>query len=153
MRRQGAPKLPEYMGWAFEEICREHARSHLQELTGVPAQRIGQEWGHADFDLDVAGFDLDGKAVFGECKWTKAAVDRSILERLRGRAQAARFPRGATGEVFLFYARSGFTEEVRAQADVDPTLHLVDLADLLYARPPAPSDEPTGDEASEPSPW
>lgn len=91
--------------------------------------------------------------MFGECKWTKAAVDRSILERLRGRAQATRFPRGATGEVLLLYARSGFTDEVRAQADVDPTLHLVNLADLLYARPPAPSDEPTQDEASEPSPW
>lgn len=153
MRRQVSPKLSEYMGSAFEEICREHARSHLQELTGVPAQEIGQEWGHANFDLDVAGFDLDGRAVFGECKWTNAAIDRTILDKLRRRADAARFPRGATGRVFLLYGRSGFTDDVQTQAEADPTLHLVDLGDLLRARPPAPRDEPTEDTASEPSPW
>ncbi|MCG5249509.1 AAA family ATPase [Methylorubrum extorquens] len=153
MKRQVRPKLSEYMGGAFEEICREHARSYLQELTGVPAQLIGQEWGHAGFDLDVAGFDLDGNAIFGECKWTNAAVDRSVLEKLRGRAEAARFPRGATGRVFLLYARGGFTDDVLAQANVDPTLHLVDLAGLLYARQPVPRDEPAQDGASEPSPW
>jgi hypothetical protein len=48
---------------------------HVGGSTGVPAQFVGGLWGRLDFDLDVAGVDLDGSGFFGECKWTAQPVD------------------------------------------------------------------------------
>jgi AAA+ ATPase superfamily predicted ATPase len=49
-RHQIAPRLDEFMGDAFEEVCREHARRFSQENFAAPAQEVGRIW-HADFDI------------------------------------------------------------------------------------------------------
>ena len=72
-QHQVAPHLDEFMGMGFEEICREHARSHSQERLPTPAQEIGQVWG-PDYDIDVAGQLLDGSMLYGECKWSRNEV-------------------------------------------------------------------------------
>jgi AAA+ ATPase superfamily predicted ATPase len=76
-RHQIAPRLGEFMGDAFEEICREHARRFSQEKFSAPAQEVGRIW-HADFDIDVAGKLLDGSMIYGECKWWKDPVGEKL---------------------------------------------------------------------------
>lgn len=134
LERRIRPGISEYMGMAFEEICREYVREHLQELTGVPAQVVGGLWGRPDFDLDVAGVDLDGSGVFGECKWTTQPIDMEVLGKLRRRVEEVRYGSEGPARHLLLFGRAGVDPEVAAEAARDPSLHVVSLGDLLRPR-------------------
>jgi hypothetical protein len=123
-RHQVAPRLDEFMGGAFEEICREHARGHSQERLPAPAQEVGQVWG-ADHDIDVAGRLLDGSMVYGECKWRRGEVGEDVLNTLIGRSEKIAYGRGEDRRHFLLYARAAFKSDVleRAAADERIILH------------------------------
>ena len=47
-------EFSDYMGDAFERVCREHMRRYAQERMGVPAGEIGKIWS-SNYDLDIAG--------------------------------------------------------------------------------------------------
>lgn len=126
-QHQVAPRLDEFLGGAFEEICRQHARRHSQECLPAPAQEIGQVWG-ADYDIDVAGRLLDGSMVYGECKWRRGAIGEDVLDTLIGRAERTSYGRGTDERHFLLYARTAFKVGVheRAAGDERVVLHTPD---------------------------
>lgn len=78
------PWLDDFMGGAFEEICREHASGYSQERLSAPAQVISQVWG-SEYDIDVAGRLRDGDMLYGECKWHRREVGSDILNTLISR--------------------------------------------------------------------
>lgn len=117
-RHQVAPRLDEFMGGAFEEICREHARRHSQERLPAPAQEIGQIWG-ADYDIDIAGRLLDGSMLYGECKWRRGEVGEDVLDTLIRRAGKTVYGSGTQRRRFTLYARAGFKAGVRERAAAD----------------------------------
>jgi AAA+ ATPase superfamily predicted ATPase len=123
-RHQVAPWLDAFMGGAFEEICREHARRHSQERLPAPAQVVGQVWG-PDYDIDVAGRLLDGSMLYGECKWRRGDVGEDVLNTLIDRGEKTAYGRGVDHRHFLLYARTGFKSGVleRAAADERIVLH------------------------------
>lgn len=114
-RHQVAPNLDEFMGGAFEEICREHARRFSQENICAPAQEIGQVW-QADYDIDIAGKLLDGTMIYGECKWWKGVVGENVLEELIQRASRTEYGRDNPKRTFVLYSRGGFTAALRKRA-------------------------------------
>jgi hypothetical protein len=120
---QIAPYLPDYMGGAFEELCRDHARRHSQERLPAPAQEIGQVW-DADYDIDVAGRLLDGSMLYGECKWSEGKIGEGILDKLIERAERTAYGRGNDRRYFALYARKGFTNDVQQRAAEDPRIVL-----------------------------
>jgi uncharacterized protein len=122
-QHQIAPHLDEFMGRAFEDICREHARSHSQERLPAPAREIGQVWG-ADYDIDVAGQLLDGSMLYGECKWSRNEIGEGVLETLIDRAQKTSYGHGVDQRHFALYARSGFRTSVTDRADSDARIVL-----------------------------
>jgi AAA+ ATPase superfamily predicted ATPase len=122
-RHQIVPGLDGFMGRAFEEICREHARSHSQECLPAPAQQIGQVWG-ADYDIDVAGRLLDGSMLYGECKWRRAMVEEDVLNTLIDRAEKTTYGRGIEDRHFVLYARTGYKDSVRERATADKRIVL-----------------------------
>jgi uncharacterized protein len=122
-RHQIVPRLDEFMGGAFEEICREHARRHSQERLSTPAQEIGQIWG-ADFDIDIAGRLLDDSMLYGECKWRRGDVGEDVLNVLIGRANKTVYGRGVDRRHFALYARTAFTAGVHQQAATDERIVL-----------------------------
>lgn len=117
-RHQVAPRLDEFMGGAFEEICREHARRHSQERLPAPAQEIGQIWS-ADYDIDIAGRLLDGSMLYGECKWRRGEVGEDVLDTLIRRAGKTVYGSGTQRRRFTLYARAGFKAGVRERAAAD----------------------------------
>jgi len=123
-RHQVMPRLDEYMGGAFEEICRGHARRHAQEAFPAPAMEIGQIWG-ADYDIDVAGRLLDGSMLYGECKWRRGAVGADVLTTLIERAGRTRYGRGVEDRHFVLYARTDFTAGVQERAKEDDRISLL----------------------------
>jgi uncharacterized protein len=120
---QIAPHLDEFMGEAFEEICREHARRFSQESFAAPAQEIGRIW-HADFDIDVAGRLLDGSMIYGECKWWKDPVGENILDQLIERASLTSYGRDNPKRQFILYSRAGFTSGLQKRAILQESIVL-----------------------------
>jgi AAA+ ATPase superfamily predicted ATPase len=112
---QIVPHLDEFMGGAFEELCREHARRFSQESFAAPAQEIGRIW-HADYDIDVAGRLLDGSMIYGECKWWKDPVGENVLDQLIDRASLTSYGRDNPKRQFILYSRAGFTSGLQKRA-------------------------------------
>jgi AAA+ ATPase superfamily predicted ATPase len=117
------PHFDSFMGFAFEEICREHARRHSQERLSAPAQVVGQVWA-ADYDIDIAGQRLDGSLIYGEAKWWRGAVGEGVLDTLIERAGITAYGHGNAGRHYLLYARSAFTTGLRERARADRTVVL-----------------------------
>jgi AAA+ ATPase superfamily predicted ATPase len=138
-RLQIAPRLQEFMGLAFEEICREHVRRHIQERLPAPAQEIGQIWA-SDHDIDVVGRLLDGSMLYGECKWSQAEIGEGVLDTLIDRAEKAAYGQGEGRRFYALYGRTGFKPGVRKRAADDPTILLYSPKSMLQtpARKPGP---------------
>jgi uncharacterized protein len=117
------PHLDKFMRGAFEEICREHARSYSQERLPAPAQEIGQVWG-ADYNIDLTGQLLDRSVLYGECRWSKNEVGEGVLDTLIDLAQKTSYGRGADERHFVLYARSGFKTHVTDRVCVDARIVL-----------------------------
>jgi AAA+ ATPase superfamily predicted ATPase len=135
------PHFNEYMGPAFETVARDHLRDHAQERFGVPAGDIGRIWG-GDFEIDIAGRLLDGSAVFGECKWENALIGESIRNRLEEYVAKTRYAEDARSRHLVFFARKGFTEELRKTAEIDGGVQLFDLEELVRSPDPHPVPSP-----------
>jgi AAA+ ATPase superfamily predicted ATPase len=133
-----AKSMPEFMGGAFERTCREHARLHLEEQTGVPAAEVGSIWGRSDMDIDVVGVMLDEAPFYGEAKWRSRQVDLGMIALLKDRAARSGYG-GDTGRHYLFFSRTGFKPEVQQLASVEAAIHLIDPDLLVYG--PRPKHE------------
>jgi uncharacterized protein len=120
------PFLEDFMGLAFEEICRQYAQMHLQEVLGVPAKRVGQIWA-ADYDLDLAGVLLDGRIFYGECKWWKEKVGENILSKLVETSSRTR----TEPSIKLLFSKTGFTNALIEHSKTEPNLILLSLPELL----------------------
>ncbi len=119
------------MGGLFEWVCRDYMRLYANEVLSTAAQVVGQIWGK-DFDIDVAGRLLDGRAFSGECKWWSGPLGRNVLQRLRETTGgSAYYKAGSPAHTFLLFSRSGFTDEVDEVARTDPTVALFTPALLL----------------------
>lgn len=122
-RHQIAPNLDQFMGGAFEEICREHSRRFSQEYFSAPAQEVGQIW-QADYDIDLAGKLLDGSMLYGECKWWRDLVGENVLDELIERASRTDYGRDNPKRQFVLYARMGFTAALQRRAASQPGIAL-----------------------------
>ena len=127
------PRLDEYMGERFEEICRDWLRLFGREQFPSSAREVGRIWA-ADYDIDVAATLLNGEQVFGECKWWAGPVGLNVLERLQQTSGRTAYRRADSGAYLLLFSRSGFTPELTAQADTDPRLILAGPDRLLGSR-------------------
>ncbi len=128
------PRFSEYMGIEFEAIALEYARLHIQEILGVPAQEVGQIWGHSDFDIDVAGRLLDGAFFYGECKWRSSAIDLGHVRLLRERSEKTPYGKGAPDKHFLFFSRTGFSSDLADLEKDEKQLHLLTPETLVRPR-------------------
>ncbi|HKJ27315.1 MAG TPA: ATP-binding protein [Anaerolineales bacterium] len=111
--------LAEFIGThTWEEICQEWVlragvRSMLYALPG----KVGRIW-NSKAQVDVAAYNSNERHIMlGECKWTRNAVDGSIVNKLRQQAEHV-IPGGRPWTVsFLFFSRSGFTQTGKSAAD------------------------------------
>lgn len=126
-----APQLDEFLGLAFEGLCREYVRRHGAETLGVvPSGEVGRFWSR-DVEIDVLCRNVDGSHTCGECKWTRKPVGERELEDLQGKAQA--LPADWRHDLrFILFSRRGFTAALQTRAEGEG-VHLIGL-DELYAK-------------------
>jgi AAA+ ATPase superfamily predicted ATPase len=114
---------------AFEELCREWtlAQAHAGQLP-FPPEIVGSHWSPG-VQVDVVAVNWREKAILlGECKWGVDAVGRSVVQEL-----VEKSPKVVPGEEwqvhYVFFARAGFTDAARAEAE-SVGAQLVDLETL-----------------------
>ena len=120
-----APFLDTFIGPRFEGACRQFVelepnrwRHEVSEL-GV--------WWRASDELDIVGHEGGTVVLAAEVKWTNEPVGIGVLRTLQRRV--ALLPRVADDCQLVLFAKSGFTEELRAVRGDDVVL--IGLDDVL----------------------
>ena len=127
------PKLSDYMGKVFEDICKQYLWKQL--LNGkcpVEFTSLGRWWGNDPIEKCQAEIDIMGEqdkdaALFAECKWTNEKVDLSVLETL---AKRCRLFSHKNIHLYLF-SKSGFTKGCIDEATRMGNVTLVSYADIV----------------------
>lgn len=122
------------MGDAFEGICKEYLirQAKKRSLPFIP-YFIGKWWGtnaalKAQDNVDVLALDKNKtKAIFVECKFTSKPMPLEEYEDLVNATKA--FPDIKTKYLY-FISKSGYTEPVKRQAELDGTI-LLEIDDLF----------------------
>jgi len=125
--------LPQYMGYVFEEICRqylwqENARGDLP----LRFTELGRWWGtdparKVEAEIDILAIGDGNKALFCECKWTSADVDLPVLETLIERSRLLPYPE----KRYVLFSKRGFTKRCRDVAAKRGDLRLIQYKDML----------------------
>ena len=126
VRAKVEAELDQFVGPVFEVICQEYIwRRHAAGELGFVPKAVGHWWdGQEEIDVVALGDEI---ILAGECKWTSKPVGINILDSLRNKTQ--RLSAKATMQYVLF-ARSGFTDELRAVAERE-NITLFDLDTML----------------------
>lgn len=131
--RRIEPKLPDYMGKVFEDICKQYLWKQL--LAGkcpVEFSSLGRWWGNdpalkRQAEIDIMGEQDKDTALFAECKWTNEKVGLNILETLSKRSELFSY-----GNVHLYlFSKSGFTKGCIDEANKMGNVTLVSYADIV----------------------
>lgn len=114
---------------AFEDLCREWTLTQARAgaLPFMP-ELVGSHWA-TDAQVDVVAINWRERAILlGECKWGVKAVGRSVIRELVEKAQRV-VPGEGWRVHYAFFARAGFTDAARAEAE-SLEASLVDLETL-----------------------
>ena len=111
------PKINEYMGDVFEEMCRDYtlAAGAAGKLNCFVTE-TGKWWGtnqstRKETDIDVVGLSrAEDKAVIGECKYRNEPLDKDVLDALMERDGL--IDRKYKVVEYLLFSKSGFSKWV-----------------------------------------
>ncbi len=122
--------ISEYMGYAFEEICRQYLKKHLISEQ-YPWQLIDVKrwWGNnpiekREEEIDLVGWNNEA-ILFAECKWTNEKIGTKIYNDLKRKSTII----SNTPFYYVLFSKSGFSDEIIKLND--PQLYLVDLETIL----------------------
>jgi AAA+ ATPase superfamily predicted ATPase len=105
------PQLSDFMGWVFEEICKQYIWDLLlKNQSPVAFTQLGRWWGtnpksKQQEEIDILGEEDNETALLAECKWTNEKVDLGVLNTLVRRSQLFTYHKVH----FFLFAKRGFT--------------------------------------------
>jgi AAA+ ATPase superfamily predicted ATPase len=130
--KQMKPQIPNFMGEAFEEICKSYMwRENIEGRLPFSFANIGRWWGNnpqakSEQEIDLIATDFDEKkAIFGECKWTNENVSESIVDQLIEKAAMFYYPQ----KYYYIFCKSGFTDAALAKAS--DHIRLIAFKDMI----------------------
>lgn len=123
-----------YMGGIFESVCQQYMirLAKAKKLPFIPHD-IGRWWGanpktRKQDDIDILCLSRDRKsAIFCECKFRNVLFDISEYKDLMTASEIFKEPEN---RYYYLFSKSGFTEEVKVQAESDGVI-LIELDDLF----------------------
>lgn len=128
------PRLHEYMGPVFEEMCRNYTLA--EGLSGnLPCfvSAVGRWWGtnpdtKEQTDIDVVGLDRQSRrAVLGECKFRNETADKKVLDKLKERNGLISSDYSVCS--YILFSKSGFSPWLEEHAEEEQTM-LISLEDM-----------------------
>ena len=139
--RQISQNLPSYLGYIFEDACRDY----LKRLNGRPIlpfmlNGVGRWWGtnpitKAQEEIDIIA-DAEDKALFGECKWLTTEIGLDVLTELRRKSgQFAQYRE----KKYILFSKSGFHPSLISDTSLTNVMlvSLPELYDLVFTAVPA----------------
>jgi len=118
-----------YMGIAFEEICKQYLIRHLvSEEFPWKLVDVKRWWGNnpskqREEEIDLIGWS-NHPALFGECKWRNEKVGIKTYNELKRKSMIL----SDSPEYYILFSKSGFSDDL--VNTTDPKLYLIDLAKL-----------------------
>jgi AAA+ ATPase superfamily predicted ATPase len=100
----------------FEELCQDWVtvQADLGNLPFLP-ERVGAFWS-PDVQVDIVAASWRTKNILlGECKWLTGKVSRGVIRQLVDKSERM-LPRGDWTVHYVFFARQGFTQAARQEA-------------------------------------
>lgn len=125
--------LPEFMGLAFEEICKEFLLMRAKNLPFVISQ-IGQWWGgnpatKMEAQIDIVALSPDKtEVIVGSCKYRNETTALSVLTELR--EYAAALGGGFKKTYYYIFSKSDFSPALTDAEKSDPTVRLIPLNEI-----------------------
>ncbi len=117
-------ELEQFVGLAFESICREFVWKEYREgRLGFTPQTVGSWWRRNE-EIDVVAIG-DDAILLGECKWTSKPVGDNLLADLERKAHSVLSQGHWHTVYYAHFSRSGFTPSVIARKGSDEALLLV----------------------------
>ena len=131
--RRIEPKLSDYMGKVFEEICKQYLWKQL--IAGkcpVGFKSLGRWWGNdpiekCQTEIDIMGEQDKDTVLFAECKWTNEKVDLGVLETLVKRSGLFNYK---NIHLYLF-SKFGFSRGCTQEAEKIGNVTLVSYAEIV----------------------
>lgn len=132
------PDLSNYMGLAFEQVCREYLlRMNKEGRLPLLFTDIGRWWGtgreRGQEEIDIVAADGENW-LFGECKWRNELMEYSVLDTLRKKSLV--FGKKCRSSWYFLFSKRGFSPALKKAARQENNVILVGLADLF-----APSEQ------------
>jgi AAA+ ATPase superfamily predicted ATPase len=122
--------LPEYMGLAFKEICKEFLLTRAQNLPFVISQ-IGQWW-VKEAQIDIVALSSDkNEIIVGSCKYRNKPTALSVLTELK--ECTAALGGGFLKTYYYIFSKSSFSSALMDTAKSDTSVRLISL-DEMYAK-------------------
>lgn len=139
--REIEPALAEHVAPVFEDLCREHTRRSF----GGAATRVGRWWGNSlnrlrkqgartTEEIDIVGTACKRVTLVGEVTWTNEPLGEKILDDFATYKIPALEQDGfrlADKVTTVLFSRSGYCAGLRARAQSDQHLHLIDVDQML----------------------
>lgn len=125
-------QLSTYMGYAFEDICRQYMQECLKKNQISFFQHIGRWWGNhprlkRQEEIDILA--IGNTYILGECKWRESLVDVDVIRDLL--AQGEMFAN--VDKEYYVFAKRGFSEQAKQYAQ-EHQVQLRTLADIYSIR-------------------
>ena len=123
------PALHDFAATAFERICANWLRrENMRGSLPFRAHHIGRWW-NGKTEIDVVATDKSQRRLLlGECKFRNKPIDIPVLRALQDKAALFK----AEDRHFMLFALNGFSPELTALAQADPSVTLVDVAQLYH---------------------
>lgn len=127
------PRLSDYMGRVFKEICKQYLWKQLLEgKTPIEFISLGRWWGNDNekkrqVEIDIMGEQDRDSALFAECKWRNEKVDLDVLETLMERSRLFRYKRMH----YYLFSKSGFTNGCMERAKKAGNVTLVCYQEMV----------------------
>jgi len=127
------PKISEYMGRIFEEICIQYMIRRNKTLSlSIMFDEIGRWWGNNPIkkrqeEIDILA--ISGHSVIlGECKWRNEQIGISVLNELVEKGESLKYKE----KYYILFSKSGFTKELKEKVSQMGNLELIDIDELFF---------------------
>ena len=128
-----APDLPTHVATTFEDVCREALWAGIRRGDVDPYSELGRWW-YGEHEVDIVGLaPNDDRLLLAECTWTSGPVGRSLVERLRTKADHVRWGPGDRTERFALFSKSGFVDGLADEVDDNWSLYGLSDLEALFA--------------------
>lgn len=125
------PRINEYMGKVFENICADYLVENYINLP-IQFQQMGRWWGtnpklKREEEIDIVAFN-DRAAIICECKWRNEQTDKHVLETLLERRKLLTWFENCYCYIF---SKSGFSDACLKLASTNDKIKLISYKDML----------------------